>query len=101
MEKDILKIFIERGFLLDKEMLDFLRELKDEDVANEIINKIAVISKQKVITKNLVDKNLEKIKPVFFTLENEKKRLVEKFFVNVSISVEVKKETISNRRQRL
>jgi DNA polymerase II small subunit len=96
MEYKILKLFIERGFLLDKEMLDFLNELKDEDIANEILNKIAIVSKQKLITKNLINQNFEKIKPILFDLEGDKKRLVEKFFVNVSISVEVKKETIIN-----
>jgi DNA polymerase II small subunit len=94
MVDNILKIFIEKGFLLDKEMLEFFSELKDEYVANEIINKIAIVSKQKLITKNLVNQNLEKIKPLLFDLDTEKKKLVEKFFVNVSISVEVKKEIV-------
>ena len=94
MTKSILKIFLEKGFLLDKEMLDFLSELKDEEIANEIINKIAIISKQKLITKNLVNQNIEKLRPIFFDLDNEKKKLIERFFVNVSISVEVHKETI-------
>lgn len=91
MSQKILKLFVEKGFLLDKEMLDFLNELEDEDIANEIIDKIAVASQQKLITKNLVNKNIEKIRPIFFALEGEKKKLIEKFFVNVSISVEVKK----------
>ena len=93
MGQNILRLFIEKGFLLDKEMLDFLSQLEDEEVANEIINKIAIISKQKLITKNLVNRNIEKIKPILSELDVEKKNLVEKFFVNVSISVEVKKET--------
>ncbi|MFA5856626.1 MAG: metallophosphoesterase [Candidatus Pacearchaeota archaeon] len=93
MEQNILKLFIEKGFLLDREMLDFFNELKDEDFANEIINKIAVISKQKLITKNLVNQNIEKIKPILFDLDIEKKQLVEKFFINISISLELKKET--------
>ena len=93
MKENILKLFIEKGFLLDKDMLNFLNELEDETVANEIIDKIGVASKQKLITKGLVDKNIEKIKPILFELEGDKKRLVEKYFVNISVSVEVKKET--------
>lgn len=93
MVDNIIKLFVKKGFLLDREMLDFLSELKDEDVANEIINKIAIVSQKKLITKNLVDKNFEKIKPILFELDSEKKRLIEKYFVNVSIHVEVKKET--------
>jgi DNA polymerase II small subunit len=92
MEENILKLFIEKGFLLDKEMFNFLNELKDEEVANEILNKIAFISNEKLITKNLVDHNLDKIKSILVELDNEKKKIVEKFFVNISVSVEVKKE---------
>ena len=66
MVKNIIKLFIEKGFLLDKDMLNFFKELKDEDVAREIIDKIGVISRKKVITKELVDKNIEKIKPMLF-----------------------------------
>tara|TARA_Y100000034_G_scaffold28162_1_gene33838 strand:- start:3063 stop:4691 length:1629 start_codon:yes stop_codon:yes gene_type:complete len=93
MKDNILKLFIERGFLLDSDMLNFLNELEDENVANEIIDKIAIASQQKVITKGLVDKNIEKIKPILGELGTEKKKLVQKYFVNVSVSVEVKKET--------
>ncbi len=93
MAQNIVKLFIEKGFLLDGEMLNFFKELKDEDIAKEIINKIAVISQQRLITKNLINENIEKIKPIISGLDFEKKKVIEKFFVNVSISVEVKKET--------
>lgn len=93
MKQKIIKLFIEKGFLLDKDILDFLSELGDEQIAQEIITKIALNSRKKIITKNLVNENLEKIKPLLFGLDSEKKSLVEKFFVNISISVEVKKET--------
>jgi len=92
MPENILKIFVEKGFLLDKEMLDFLNELGDKQVADEILNKIAIVSQKKIITKSLVNENIEKIRPLLFELGNEKKKLVDKYFVNVSISVEVKKE---------
>ena len=93
MGQNILKLFIEKGFLLDKEMLDFLNELKDEEIANEIIEKIAIFSRQKIITKNLVNQNIDKLRSILFELDGDKKKLIERFFVNVSISVEVKKET--------
>ena len=80
MTANILKLFIEKGFLLDREMLDFLNELKDDVVAGEILDKIAVSSKQKLITKTLVNENIDKLKPLFYELESEKKKLVEKFF---------------------
>jgi len=94
MGENILKLFIERGFLLDREMLEFFNELKNEDIAREIIDKIALVAKKKVITKSLISENFDKLRPVLFELEGDKKKLVERFFVNVSISVEVKKEVV-------
>lgn len=90
-------------------MLDFLNELDDREVANEIIEKVAVVSHKKLITKDLVSENIDKIKPILFELEDDKKKLVDKYFVNkgqilspvspnsdkfgdVSISAEVKME---------
>ncbi len=90
---NILKLFVEKGFLLDKDLLEFLNELGDKEVASEIVNKIAVTSHKRVITKNLVDENIDRIKPILFGLDNEKKKLVDKYFVNISINVEVKKES--------
>jgi len=91
---NILKLFLDKGFLLDKEMLEFLNEINDKEVANEILDKIAVVSQRKIITKGLVVDNIEKIKPILYELDDGKKKLVDKYFVNVSISVEVKKERI-------
>ncbi len=93
MSEKILKFFIEKGFLLDKEMLNFFSQLEDDELADDILNKIQIVSKEKLITKNLINDNIEKIKPVFSELNKEKQKFVEKFFVNVSVSVEVKKET--------
>jgi len=88
MSQNILKLFIERGFLLDKDMLDFFEDLSDEDIANEILNKIAVVSQQKLITKNLVRDNLNKIKPLLSQLDDNKKKLIEKYFFNVEQEVD-------------
>jgi DNA polymerase II small subunit len=92
MTKDIYKLFLEKGFLLDKDMLEFFKELENEEIAKDIINKIAIVSKKKIITKNLITENFEKIKPVLFELDSEKQKLIEKYFINIKISVELKKE---------
>jgi DNA polymerase II small subunit len=96
MSENILNLFIEKGFILDKEVLNFLSELNDEEITNEILNKIAIFSDKRIITKNLIDNNIEKIKPALFDLKEEKKKLVNKYFVNISISLEVKKEISIN-----
>jgi len=93
MTQGILKLFIEKGFLLDKEMLDFFSQLSDEEIASEMLDKITIISGEKLVTKNLINNNLDKFNSVFKELNTEKKKIVEKFFVNVSLSFEVRKET--------
>ena len=92
MQSENLKFFIERGFLLDNEMLKFFSELSDESVASQILDKIKTISNERVITKSLIDKNLGKIQDVFSSLEDDKKQLVERYFLNLSLNIEIKKE---------
>jgi len=92
MQSEHLKFFIERGFLLDNEMLKFFSELSDEGVANQILDKIRTVSNERVITKSLIDKNIGQIQDLFLSLEDEKKQLVERYFVNLSLNIEIKKE---------
>jgi len=94
MTGSILKLFMEKGFLLDKDMLDFLNELDDRNIANEILDKIAVVSHKKIITKGLVGENIEKIKPILFELDDDKRKLLDKYFNNINISVDINKESV-------
>ena len=60
---NILKLFLEKGFLLDKEMLEFLNEIDDNEVANEILDKIneggwESLTKQEEEYLNLASKKL-------------------------------------------
>ena len=91
MGQEILNFFMKKGFLLDNEMLKFFSELEDQTVANKILNKIASTG-EKIITKNLIDQNLNQVQDVFSSLGDEKKKFVEKFFVNFSLNIEIKKE---------
>ena len=101
MNQEILKFFVKKGFLLDNEMLNFFSELKDEEVANRIVEKIKMASSERIITKSLVDKNLEDIEDVFYSLEGEKKKIVDRFFVNLSLSVEIKKEKFIEKKEEI
>lgn len=92
MGQETLKFFIEKGFLLDGEMLDFFNQLSDEEIADRIIKKIKTSTGERLITKSLINNNLSTMQDVFSSLENEKKKIVEKFFVNLSVNIEIKKE---------
>ena len=91
MESETLKFFMKKGFLLDKEMLNFFSQLSNEEVAGQILSQIEKTG-ERIITKSVIDKNLPKIGEVFSSLEDEKIKLVEKFFVNFSVNIEIKKE---------
>tara|TARA_Y100000310_G_scaffold31612_1_gene29950 strand:+ start:8526 stop:10244 length:1719 start_codon:yes stop_codon:yes gene_type:complete len=80
IKNKILKVCMEKGFLLDKEMLDVFSGL-DEDSAAKIIEILSNLKiEEKVITKNLVSKNFEKIKNVLVNGKNQ--TVIEKFFIN-------------------
>ena len=44
MEQEILKLAIEKGFLLDNDMLNFFQELKDTKATSQILERIRMIS---------------------------------------------------------
>jgi len=89
----MLNFFVKKGFLLDEQMLNFFSQLRDKEVAERIIEKIKNVSNERIITKSFIDKNLNKIQDVFSSLEEEKKKVVERFFVNLSLNIEIRKES--------
>lgn len=91
MGSEILRFFMKKGFLLDNEMLDFFNQLEDKEIADRILEKISGAN-EKIITKSLIDKNLSEVQPIFLSLRDEKRKVVERFFVNFNLNMEIKKE---------
>ncbi|MDO8517531.1 MAG: DNA polymerase II small subunit [Nanoarchaeota archaeon] len=84
MEKTILKICMEKGFLLDKEMLNLLSGL-DEESAKKLIESIVSLKfEEKVITKTFFSKNLQKIQEVL--IDGKNKTVIENLFFNLGYS---------------
>ena len=54
IEQKILKFCIEKGFLLDKELLDVFSEIEDTEIVKLIIENIYNASNQRIITKNFL-----------------------------------------------
>ncbi len=79
LKKQILKICMQKGFLLDKEILDFL-SLLDEKYSLQIIEVLTNLKiKERVVTKSIFLSNLENIKKV--VLNKESNIFFEKFFL--------------------
>ncbi len=81
MGNEILKICMEKGFLLDKEMLEIFSELNWE-AANKVIERIGGLGiSEKVITKKFFSKNIEKIQNLI--VDGKSRMLLERFFINL------------------
>lgn len=90
MEQKILKFCIERGFLLDKELLDAFNEIEDTEIVKILIEKIYQITQKRIITKNFFnDKNAELI---FSNIPEENRKYVEKLKIKLGLNIEISKE---------
>ena len=73
MDQEILKNCMKKGFLLDKEMLSLFSEV-EESQGNKIIEIIATLGiTERVITKKIFVKNLEKFQHILKNSKNETK----------------------------
>lgn len=86
MNSEILKLSIQRGLLLDKEVYDVLNTLKEEE-AKEIIEILSSF-KKKIITKSFFVENAEILK----SLTSNGERFVEKVYINLGLSIEISRE---------
>lgn len=77
---EILNFFIKKGFLLDKELLGFFANLGDNEIAEEILNRVFALSKTRIITKAMIAVHFNEVKPILVSLDNEKRSSVEGFF---------------------
>ena len=92
MEEEILKVIKERGLLLEKSVLELLGNFKDQGIAKDFLVNIEKISGQKMITMNLIGKNIEFVNSVVKKLPGEEKSMIENTFIRLGFSLEVRKE---------
>jgi len=91
-DKKLLKYCLEKGLLLDKEVLEMFSETKDLESVKLIIEKIRNHTQQRIITKNIFDSNKEQVVKFFSTLPEESQKSLEKFKIKLGLSIEISKE---------
>ncbi len=93
--KEILKLCMQKGFLLDKSLLDELSELNEELSKNLFISFLNIYSGDGVINKKcLVDKCVSLLKPI---ISEEEKTTLKEFFLKIGASEsDFSSETFSN-----
>ncbi|VVB83499.1 DNA polymerase II small subunit [uncultured archaeon] len=90
--QEILKFCMERGFLLDNEVLNMFNETSDIDSVKLIIERIKDSTQQRIITKNLFNQNKEKVFQIFSALPRENQQHLEGLKIKLGLSIEISQE---------
>jgi DNA polymerase II small subunit len=98
--REILKFCIERGLLLDEEVLNLFSETTDTDSAKLIIEKLKSSTQKRIITKDTFEQNKERVGEFFLTLPEENQKKLEKLKIKLGLHIEISKE-ISRPEQQL
>ncbi len=78
VNSELIPVFARKGFLLDKESLDFFANLNDIKVATEALDKIAILIKARIISKKTLNAHFKEIKMLFNGLD--KTAIIQDFF---------------------
>jgi len=91
--KEILRYCIEKGLLLDPEVLNLFSETADEDSVKLIIEKIGNYTHKKIITRELFEKNKEQVSEFFLELPKENQKKLERLKIKLGLQIEISKES--------
>ena len=87
--KEILNFCLEKGILLDKEVLALLSEATDFESARLMIERIKERTHQKIITKSLFAESIKQLSP---SLSDDKQHGLEKLKIRLGLELEISKE---------
>jgi len=75
-----INIFVKKGFLLDKESLEFLLSLEDIKLSEDILNHLFTITHTRILPKKIFLENYTNLKPFLEKVAIEKKPFTAEFF---------------------
>ena len=90
--QEILRFCLEKGLLLDKEVLNLFSESSDLESLKLIIEKIKSHTQQRIITKNVFYENKEQVNQFFLTLPEKNQKKLEKLKIKLGLSIEISQE---------
>jgi DNA polymerase II small subunit len=93
-EEELLRYFIRKGFLLDKNLAEFFQKIGNKELAEEILGRIVSVAKTRVITKALITIHFHEIKPFLNELELERREFFDSFFKPDEIKVGKEEEEV-------
>lgn len=92
MNEEILNAVRKKGLLLEKEIYELIEGFGNVALVEDFLGELEKASGQKMITKSVLNKNVGYVKSFVDKLPGEDKSLVEKVFVNLGLSLEVRRE---------
>src|SRR3989338_6016901 len=92
MDGEILNFCIEKGFLVDRDLIELFSETSDIESIKLIIERVKTYTHQNVLTKNLFERNREQVNKFFLDLPEENKKNLEKLRIKLGLSIEISKE---------
>ncbi len=94
MHKDLVRFCLEKGFLLDEEVLKMLSESGDLESAKLILEKIKGLTQKKIITREIFE-DKEKARDVFYALPEKNQKQLERLKIKLGLEIEISKEIVS------
>ncbi len=95
MQKEILKFCLEKGFLVDNDLLDLFSETSDIESIKLIIEKAKTYTPHNVLTKNFFEKNKKEFGKLFSGLPKKNQKGLERLRIKLGLSIEISKENFS------
>lgn len=90
--KQILRFCLEKGLLVDKEVLSLFNETSDIESVKLIIEKIKNCTKQNIITKEIFYENKEKVNEFLYELPKKNQEELESLKIKLGLSIEISRE---------
>jgi len=94
-QKELLKFCIEKGILVDKEILNLFESSEDIDSVKLVLEQIQKQTKQRILTKNVFNEHKKGFIQSFSSLPKENQKKLEKLKINLGLSIEISREKIS------
>jgi DNA polymerase II small subunit len=89
--KEILRFCMERGLLLDSEVLRLFSETSDEESIKLVLEKIRTSTQKRIITKELLEENKEQVSEFLLTLPKENQEQLETLKIKLGLQIEISK----------
>ncbi len=90
MTQETLNYFIKKGFLLDKELLEFFRDFGNRESAEALLDGFALTLKTRIFSKAMISSRFSDVSPIFALLEKDRKEIIEHFFKIGVVESEIK-----------